>query len=79
MSFFGNIVVIYFYVFVTTGPLHSQTSHSVLSESMYATITTAGEITTEQNESYGIAEIAAPHTEIGSSSHGNGYLEIIEC
>ena len=61
---------------MTTGPLHSQTSYSVLSESMCATITTTGEITTEQNESYDIAEISAPHTELGSSSHDNGYLEI---
>ena len=65
-------------MFVITGPLHSQSSNIVLSDNAAYTATTAGDITTEQNESYGTAEVAAPRTKLGSSSHGDDYLEIID-
>ena len=64
---------------MTTVPLHSESSNIVLSYNAACAATTAGDITTEQNESYGTTEVAAPHTELGSSSHGDDYLEIIEC
>ena len=48
-------------LFFITGPSHSQSSNIVLSDNAAYAATTAGDITTEKNESYGTAEFTAPH------------------
>ena len=65
-------------MFVITGPSHSQSSNIVLSDNAAYAGTTAGDITTEQNESYGTTKVTAPHIKLGSFSHGDDYLEIID-